>query len=167
MIQRFLLLQPVICALLLDQDWQKKLDVNLSNNDWNLMEKVVKILEVFYEATVRFSSSSACISEVIPTVTGLSVTLSVVDQDDNGVKDFKRKLKASLLLRLGEKELLERYSIATLHGAVDLENGQLRGCSENDSIKAHKPSKMSRLKVTKPEKMSRLKASQQKCPTIK
>ena len=114
MIQRFLLLQPVIRALLLDQDWQKKLDVNLSNNDWNLMEKVVKILEVFYEATVRFSSSSACISEVIPTVTGLSVTLSVVDQDDNGVKDFKRKLKASLLLRLGEKELLERYSIATL-----------------------------------------------------
>ena len=114
MLQRFLLLQPVIRALLQEEDWQKKLDVNLSNNDWNLMEKIVKILEVFFEATLRFSSSSACISEVIPTVTGLSVTLGVVDQEDNGVKDFKRKLKASLMSRLGEKEMLERYSLATL-----------------------------------------------------
>ena len=53
----------------------------------NLMERVlVKILEVIYKATV-------------------------VDQDDNGLKDFKNKLNDSLFLRLGVKE---RYSIATL-----------------------------------------------------
>ena len=75
MLQRFLLLQPVIRDILLDQQWQKKLDVNLTNADWTLMEKVVKVLEIFFEATVRFSSSSACISEVIPTVTGLLFTL--------------------------------------------------------------------------------------------
>ena len=78
------------------------------------MGKVVKVLEVFYEATVRLSSSSACISDVVPTVTSLLVALGPGDGDDNGVKDFKRKLKASLLERLGNKEDLEMYSLATL-----------------------------------------------------
>ena len=65
MLQRFILLQLVIRDTLLDQYWQKKLDVRITNADWNLMEKVVKVLKVFYEATVRFSSKSACISDVI------------------------------------------------------------------------------------------------------
>ena len=72
------------------------------------------VLEVFYEATIRFSSNSACISDVIPTVTGLIVTLSSEDRDDLGVRDFKRKLKSSLVERLCDKEELERYSVATL-----------------------------------------------------
>ena len=114
MLQRFLLLQPVVRSILLDQEWQKKLNVNITNADWSLMGKVVKVLEVFYEATVRLSSSSACISDVVPTVTSLLVALGPGDGDDNGVKDFKRKLKASLLERLGNKEDLERYSLATL-----------------------------------------------------
>ena len=88
MLQRFLVLQPHVRSILLDQEWQKKLDVKLTNAEWNLMEKVVKVLGVFYEATVRFSSASACISEVVPTITGLLVTLSPGDGDDLGVKDF-------------------------------------------------------------------------------
>ena len=67
------------------------------------MEKVVKVLEVFFEATVRFSSSSDCISDVIPTVTGLLYTLSYEARDDHGAKDFKRKLKGSMMGRLGSK----------------------------------------------------------------
>ena len=75
----------------------------------------MKVLEVFYEATLRLSSSSACISDVIPTITGLLYTLSPGgDREDQGVKDFKRKRKASVTERLGAKELLEQYSIATL-----------------------------------------------------
>ena len=114
MLQRFLQLQPVMRSVLLDQDWKNKLDVNISNADWSLMEKVVKVLGVFLEATERFSSPSACISEVIPTVTGLLVTLNVNDRDDVGVKDFKRKLKESLERRLGDKETLDQYAVATL-----------------------------------------------------
>ena len=60
MLKRFVELQPVIRAILLDHDWQKKLDVRLTSADWTLMEKVVKVLEVFYEATLMLSSSSAC-----------------------------------------------------------------------------------------------------------
>ena len=74
----------------------------------------MKVLGVFYEATLRFSSSSACISEVVPTITSLLVTLSPNDRDDHGVKDFKRNLKSSLVERLGNKEVQERYSVATL-----------------------------------------------------
>ena len=75
----------------------------MTNADLNLMEKVVKVLEILFEATVRFSSSSACISEVIPTVTGILFTLSSEARDDHGVKDFKWKLKASMSERLGAK----------------------------------------------------------------
>ena len=46
--------------------------------------------------------------------TGLLVTLNINDRDDIGVKDFKRKLKDSLERRLGGKETLEQYSVATL-----------------------------------------------------
>ena len=60
MLKRFVELQPVIHAILLDHDWQKKLDVRLTSADWTLMEKDVKVLEVFYEATLMLSSSSAC-----------------------------------------------------------------------------------------------------------
>ena len=88
--------------------------VDKYNTEWNLMEKVVKVLGVYYEATLRFSSSSACISEAIPTVTSLLFTRTLSDAEDHGVKDFKRNLKKSLLERLGSKEDQERYSVATL-----------------------------------------------------
>ena len=114
MLQRFIILQPVIRDVLLDQQWQRKLDTRITNADWSLMEKVVMVLKVFYEATVRLSSNSACISDVIPTITGLIVSLSSEDRDDLGVRDFKRKLNTSLNERLGAKEEFEKYSVATL-----------------------------------------------------
>ena len=114
MLKRFLELQQVIRDILLDQEWNRKLDVTITNADWNLMEKVVTVLGVFFEATERFSSSSACISEVIPTITGLLVTLEVHEGDDHGVKDFKKKLKESVVKRLGDKETSIQYSLATL-----------------------------------------------------
>ena len=57
------------------------------------MGKVVKVLEVFYEATVRLSSSSACISDVVPTVTSLIVAL--------GPGDGEKKRVRVILLSLG------------------------------------------------------------------
>lgn len=114
MFKRFLQIQTAVRALLLEDTWQNKLEVSLTNADWSLMEKVVTVLDIFYEATLRFSATTACISEVIPTVTGIIFTLASETRDDHGVKDFKRKLKISMLQRLGAKEDLERYSVATL-----------------------------------------------------
>ena len=114
MLQRFLGLQSVVRGILLDDEWKKKLDANLTNAEWNLMEKIVKVLGVFYEATLRFSSSSACIYEVVPTISSLLVALSPRPGEDQGVVDFKSKLKRSMVDRLGGKEVIERYSVATL-----------------------------------------------------
>ena len=47
-------------------------------------------------------------------MTGLLVSLNINNREDHGVKDFKRKLKDSLERRLGGKEMLERYCVATL-----------------------------------------------------
>ena len=75
--------------------------------------KVVNVLGVFFEATLRFSSSS-CISEVIPTITSLIVALNPNPGGDQGVTEFKRQLKVSMLDRVGGKEMVERFSVATL-----------------------------------------------------
>ena len=114
MLKRFLQIQAAVRALLQEDIWQNKLEVSLTNADWTLMEKVVTVLDIFYDATLRFSATTACISEVIPTVTGIIFTLSSEARDDLGVKDFKRKLKTAMVQRLGAKEDLERYSVATL-----------------------------------------------------
>ena len=66
MLKRFLFLQPHVRSFLADQEWQKKLDSKISNAEWSLMEKVVKVLRVFYEATVWFSSASALVDEFRP-----------------------------------------------------------------------------------------------------
>ena len=51
---------------------------------------------------------------MVPTITSLLVALSPSPGEDQGVVDFKSKLKRSMLDRLGDKELIERYSVATL-----------------------------------------------------
>ena len=68
--------QTVVREIHSFDEWKKKLDANLTNAEWNQMEKVVTVLGVFDEATLRFSSSFACISEVVPTISSLLVALS-------------------------------------------------------------------------------------------
>ena len=114
MLQRFLGLHSVLRKILLEDEWKKKLDAKLTNAEWNMMEKEVKVLGVFYEATLRFSSSSACMSEVFPTITSLLVALTPSPGEDQEVVDFKSKLKRSMVYRLGGKGVIERYSVATL-----------------------------------------------------
>lgn len=114
MLERFLKLQSVVRSLLLDEEWKNKIDDNLTNAEWSLMGKVVNVLGVFFEATLRFSSSSSCISEVIPTITSLIVALNPNPGGDQGVTEFKRQLKVSMLDRVGGKEMVERFSVATL-----------------------------------------------------
>ena len=114
MLDRFLVLQESVKSILLDPEWKKKLKVTIRADDWLLMDRVVKILKIFQDATVQFSSSSACISEVVPTVSSLLYALGPGGSGDQGVKDLKRRLHANILHRLGDKEMDEAYSVATL-----------------------------------------------------
>ena len=104
MLDRFLVLQESVKAVLLDPEWKKKLKVTIRADDWLLMDRAVQVLKIFQDATVQLSSSSACISEVIPTVSSILYALGPGGSGDQGVKDLKRRLHANVLNRLGDKE---------------------------------------------------------------
>ena len=85
MLERFVTLQEAIKKVLEDDEWKDKIlvksgnnagrVVKFSNNDWKVMERIVKVLGPFKEATLKLSAASACISQAIPTVTSLLHTL--------------------------------------------------------------------------------------------
>ena len=125
MLERFLYLQEPVKKLLEDEEWKDKITVKAGNNagrpvkftnsDWKLIEKSVKVLGPFKEATLKLSSASACISQSIPTITSLLHTLKPsILISDHGVKDLKRRLRENLKRRLGYIEESEIHSIATL-----------------------------------------------------
>jgi hypothetical protein len=55
MFERFLTLQDSVKALLLDEEWKKKLKVSIRSDEWILMERVVKVLKIFSDATLQFN----------------------------------------------------------------------------------------------------------------
>ena len=64
--------------------------VKFTNSDWKLMEKAVKVLGTFKEATLKLSSASACIPQSIPITTSILHTLKPSNLiTDHGVKDLK------------------------------------------------------------------------------
>jgi hypothetical protein len=81
---------------------------NLSNSDsdWKLMEKTVKVLGTFKEATLKLSSAS--ITSILHTLKPSNLIT------DHGVKDLKRRLRENLNRRLAYIEESEIHSIATL-----------------------------------------------------
>ena len=81
------MLQESVKAVLLDPEWKKKLKVTIRADDWLLMDRAVQVLRIFQDATVHLSSSSACISEVIPTVSSILYALGPGGSGDQGVKE--------------------------------------------------------------------------------
>ena len=125
MLERFHLLQEPIKKVIEDEEWKEKISVKtvtgggkyvkFTSNDFKLMEKIVKVLGPFKEATVKLSSASACISQAIPTITSILHTLKPnVLNSDQGVKDLKRRLRENLVKRVGYMEESKIHSIATL-----------------------------------------------------
>jgi hypothetical protein len=125
MLERFHLLQEPIKKVLEDEEWKEKISVKtvtgggkyvkFTSNDFKLMEKIVKVLGPFKEATVKLSYASACISQAIPTITSILHTLKPnVLNSDQGVKDLKRRLRKNLDKRVGYMEESKIHSIATL-----------------------------------------------------
>jgi hypothetical protein len=110
MLERFVVLQDAIKKILEDEEWKDKIivksgtgggkPVKFSSNDWKVMERTVKVLGPFKEATVKLSAAAACISRAIPTVTSLLHTLKPGNNNtDMGVRDLKRRLMENLISR--------------------------------------------------------------------
>ena len=74
--------------------------VALTTNEWNLLKKVIIILQPFYIVTTNISKSKSMISSVIPHVHALHSYLSHSAETDCGAQTLKNKLKSSLEKRL-------------------------------------------------------------------
>ena len=74
--------------------------VALTTNEWNLLKKVIIILQPFYIVTTNISKSKSMISSVIPHVRALHSYLSSSAETDRGMQTLKNELKSSLEKRL-------------------------------------------------------------------
>jgi len=92
-----------------------KLDVPivLSSSNWALAEKIIKILQVYEEATREASGNYTTADVVIPVVNSDMRSLDVLD-GDVGVMKMKREMLNSLKERYRHMESNGYYAIATL-----------------------------------------------------
>ena len=92
-----------------------QINSELNNHQWQLAEKVVKILKPFEEATVVVSNEGSSAALVIPVVNSLVHFLeSTTSDDDEGIRTMKRKMLLSLNNRYATMELNKFYALPTL-----------------------------------------------------
>lgn len=83
--------------------------------DVKLMEKVVRVLKPFKEATLMLSKKDASISAAIPVTTLIITSLAKENpRDDRGVLGMKRGLRDNMETRFSGLEVQFHYSAATL-----------------------------------------------------
>ena len=110
MMARMLYLKPALVTTLSNLP---DVGIEFVNNEWNLMEKVVKTLESFENATKKLSKNEACISQVIPFVSTILKQLEIT-RGDHGVITYKQALIDGMLDRFQYIETQEEYTFATL-----------------------------------------------------
>ena len=86
-----------------------KLEVRITERDWNLLNAVTNILRGLKDTTESLSKESACVSQYIPTVYLLLKSLEINDEDNTetgrGVKGLKKRLSEDLQNRMDEIEI--------------------------------------------------------------
>jgi len=87
--------------------------VELHASHWVLAEKVVKVLQVYEEATREASGDYASAAIVIPIVNSILRSLEVSD-GDSGVTKMKREMLVSLQTRYSDVESNKFFALATL-----------------------------------------------------
>jgi hypothetical protein len=110
MLERILQLKSAIAATLLNLP---SCGIEFSAQDWNICQKLVKILGVFEEATKMLSGSDTCISSCIPIVTTIIKSLEI-PSGDNEMMEMKKALKKAMEVRFIDLESTEHYAVATL-----------------------------------------------------
>ena len=89
-------------------------EIELTQNDFRLMEQVVEVLEPFEEATKMLSNSKACISAVIPVVTTIILGLEeIISGSERGVKGMAKNLKSQMETKFLNIETDKKYYMAT------------------------------------------------------
>jgi len=86
---------------------------NVSNAEWELTERVVSILKLFYAATLEICADDLCISVVIPIVAMLNGKMQTTEKDQ-GLKQMKAALRDALHRRFTSVRVSEPHIAATL-----------------------------------------------------
>lgn len=86
---------------------------DLTPVQWNIAEKVIKLLQPFEEATKDISSESSSIALFIPIVNSLNRLLQI-QEEDHGIMLMKRKMLSSMENRFGNCETQEIYCLSTI-----------------------------------------------------
>jgi len=85
----------------------------LSTTEWDLVDRVVAILEPFYDATIELSSDDACVSVIIPLIAMLSAKMESAPED-RGLLQMKAALRDSMKRRIAYYRKLPSVIAATL-----------------------------------------------------
>ncbi len=95
----------------------EKTITSLTSNEWDIMQRPLRVLQTFEECTKACSKPNSCISEVIPTVRVPQRFLEKDDGDQScGVETMKAGLLKALTTRFESRTLDKNFLIAT---AVD------------------------------------------------
>ena len=90
-----------------------KVEIEISQKEFDLCEKVANILQMFCEATKLLSKEDCSISNSIPIVTTIVTQLSSKSAADWGVKTLKSGLLDSVKTRFAEMESEKHYTVST------------------------------------------------------
>ena len=91
MLERLIEQRQAICAA----EVECRIVSELNNQQWQLAEKVVKVLKPFEEATEAVSSKGSSVALTIPVVNSLVHFLDTTVDEDVGVRNMKRKMLSS------------------------------------------------------------------------
>ena len=112
MIKRLCEQQAAVAALLLPK--QDLSHLELSSNEWRLLEDIAVVLEPFKDATVFLSGDTyPTISVLGPLFNQIKLATTVNDSDSAALKDFKRALANNMNSRYQDKNVLAVHNKAS------------------------------------------------------
>ena len=111
MLQRIVRLKPALVQTLINLE---DVGMEFNRNEWDTMEKVIRVLRPFEEATRWLSREDSSISMTIPIVTTIIKSLETEASNDTGILTMKRNMKTAMEIRFKDIETEEHYTIATL-----------------------------------------------------
>ena len=109
MVQRLIEQKKAVIAYSAEHD----LPAVLTKHQWELMDKLVALLEPFEEITRQISSEDATLADVIPVVTALQMTLERHD-NDSGVQTMKSVLLSDIKNRFTDMYDQPLFVVATV-----------------------------------------------------
>ena len=84
----------------------------LTSNEWDLMDKVLRLLTPFYEVTLRLSNEDSNIYEVLPIVKVFEKFLS--SENIAGVKTIRDEMFSSMGKRFAPYKTNKNYKLGTM-----------------------------------------------------